>query len=235
MVLNNWLSNIQDWLVPRLCPACGNASGAGRALCPGCEANLPILTTGCPRCAVPYEHPGVTGECGACQRHPPSYTRSMALYRYAPPVDYFIRALKFHHDLGMAQLLGQRLAARLAERPDRPDVIVPVPLHRQRLRLRGYNQALEIARPLARALNAPLEPLLLERVRATSAQSDLPIAERVRNVRGAFAVRQGARLDGLKIALVDDVMTTGSTAQAAAQTLRAAGADEVWVWVVTRA
>ena len=235
MALNNWLSNIQDWLLPRLCPACGNATGAGRALCPGCEASLPILTAGCPRCAIPYEHPDVSGECGACQRHPPAYARSVALYRYAPPVDHFVRALKFHHDLGVAQLLGRRLAARLAELPDRPDAIVPVPLHRQRLRLRGFNQALEIARPLARMLHVPLEPLLLERVRATGAQSDLPLEQRARNVHGAFAVRRGRPLHGLRVALVDDVMTTGSTVQAASQALRGAGVEEVSVWVVARA
>ena len=235
MVLNNWLGNIQDWLLPRLCPACGNATGAGRVLCPGCETSLPVLTASCPRCAMPYEHEDVTGECGSCQRRPPDYACSAALYRYAPPVDHFIRALKFHHDLGLAHMLGQRLAARLAEALDRPDVIMPIPLHPSRLRRRGYNQALEIARPLARALALPLDYRTLRRVRATTAQSDLPIAERIRNVRGAFAVRAGARLDGLKIALVDDVMTTGSTAQAAAQTLRAAGAEEVRVWVVARA
>lgn len=235
MVFNDWLSNIQDWLLPRLCPACGNPTGAGRTLCRGCEASLPVLTACCPRCATPYEHPQVAGECGSCQRHPPAYARSVALFHYAPPVDHFIRALKFHHDLGLAQMLGQRLATCLAAQPDRPDLIMPIPLHPTRLRARGYNQALEIARPLAAALNRPLDFRALRRVRATSAQSDLPIAERIRNVRGAFAVRGGTRLEGNKVALVDDVMTSGSTAQAAAHALRAAGAEEVWVWVVARA
>lgn len=226
MVLNNWSRNIQDWLLPRLCLACSLPAGAGNDLCPGCEQRLPQPCAACPRCARNFDHPDLSGECGHCQQRPPAYARCIALYRYAPPVDHFIRALKFHRDLGVARLLGTRLAARLAGEP-LPDVILPVPLHRARLRERGYNQALEIARPLARALGRPLDTRLLERVRATTAQSDLSLAARRRNVRGAFAVQPASRVQDLHVALVDDVMTSGSTAQA--------GVREVSVWVVARA
>lgn len=235
MRLNNWLRNAQDWLLPRLCPACGMGCGPGRDLCAGCDAGLPVIATACPRCAQPYEHPDIRGVCGMCQRQPPAFTRSVALYRYAPPVDHFIRALKFHHGLGMARLLGRRLTMRLQTESPQPDRIIPVPLHLSRLRTRGYNQALEIARPIARVLDIPLDHDSLIRTRATAAQSDLPVEHRRRNVRGAFAVRARANLAGLRIALVDDVMTTGSTVQAASRALLAAGAEEVEVWVAARA
>ena len=234
-MINNWLTNIQDWLLPRLCPACGDPAGPGRELCPGCEQSLPILRHACPRCAIPYDHPDTQGECGACQRHPPAFTRAVAQYRYAPPVDHFIRALKFHRQLGLARLLGERLAQHLVREPFRPDLIIPVPLHGARLRERGYNQALEIARPVARALNVPLEFRSLVRVRATAPQTGMPVKARRKNLRGAFRVRHEAAVRNLRVALVDDVMTTGSTVQAAAQCLRTAGASEVCIWIVARA
>lgn len=235
MPFNQWLANIQDWLLPRLCPACGDPAGPGRELCPGCERTLPVLMHACPRCAIPYEHPGTDGECGACQKHPPAFMRSIALYRFAPPVDHFIRALKFHQQLGMARLLGERLAQRLAEAQARPDLILPVPLHRTRLRERGYNQALEIARPVAHRLEIPLDAFSLRRVRATLPQTGMALAARRKNLRAAFALDARMNLQNLRVALVDDVMTSGSTVQAAAQCLRAAGAQEVEVWVVARA
>ena len=222
-------------MLPRLCPACGNPAGPGLELCPGCEQILPILLHACPRCAIPYDHPHTQGECGACQKRPPAFAHTVALYRYAPPVDHFIRELKFHQQLGLARLLGERLAQRLVRDTSRPELIVPVPLHRARLYERGYNQALEIARPIARALGVPLDFRSLIRTRPTVTQSELSLELRRRNVRGAFAVRGEAGLRGMSIALVDDVMTTGSTVEAASQTLLAAGASEVEVWVVARA
>ena len=235
MLLNDWLTNIQDWLLPRLCPACGDRAGTGRELCPGCERSLPILQHACPRCAIPYEHPDNHGECGTCQKHPPAFARAFALYRYAPPVDHFIRELKFHQQLGLARLLGEQLARRLLTETPRPDLIIPVPLHRARLRERGYNQALEIARPVARALGLPLDFRSLVRVRATAPQTGMTVKARRKNLRGAFALRDDAAVRNLHVALVDDVMTTGSTVQAAAQYLRASGAMEVDIWVIARA
>jgi len=204
-------------------------------LCSGCERALPRLTDACPRCAAPFEHAAIQGECGHCQRRPPPYARTVALFRYAPPVDHFIRTLKFHNGLGLATLLGRRLASRLQPEPGRPDRIMPVPLHPTRLRSRGYNQALELARPIAAALDIPLDYQSLQRIRATAAQSELPVEQRGRNMRGAFAVRAGSQLDGLRIALVDDVLTTGSTVVAASRALLAAGAMEIEVWVAARA
>jgi ComF family protein len=235
MEINRWLNNIQDWLLPRLCPGCGDWASAGRALCQLCERSLPAIAHACPRCALPYDHPETAGECGACQRRAPAYVRTLALYRYAPPVDHFIRALKFHQQLGLARLLGDQLARRLAPGTARPDLIMPVPLHSARLRERGYNQALEIARPLARALGVPLDFRSLVRVRATAPQTGMTVKARRKNLRGAFALQDDEIVQNRRVALVDDVMTTGSTVQAAAQCLRTAGAETVEVWVVARA
>lgn len=112
------------------------------------------------------------------------------------------------------------------------DAVVPVPLHRSRLRGRGYNQSLELARPLAKRMQVPLN-LGIERVRATPPQTAISRAERRRNVRGAFAAT--ADFSGLRIAVIDDVMTSGATVDAVAQCLRKAGAARVEVWVVARA
>ncbi len=235
MELNNWLSNIQDWLLPRLCPACGGNTEAGEILCAGCVQTLPRSGPACPRCATPYDHPVLAHECGTCQQHPPAYDRCVALFHYGPPIDHFVRRLKFHRELSIATVLGEWLAERLQDTAPLPDVILPIPLHATRLRERGYNQALEIAKPVAQQLGAPINRHALLRLHATAAQSDLPLEDRRRNVRGAFAVRAGNDLAGLHVALVDDVMTSGSTVQAAARCLRQAGASEISVWVVARA
>lgn len=235
MGINNWLTNIQDWLLPRLCPGCSDWAGAGRELCPGCEDGLPLITAACPRCAAPYPHPDVQGECGHCLHAPPPFDRARALYRYEAPVDHFIRAFKFHGQLGLGRWLGDQLAARLAAEQPPPDLLVPIPLHRSRLRSRGYNQALELARPAARALGVAIDAHNLRRRRATATQSDLPFEARRSNVRGAFAVANPDAIRDRHIALIDDVMTTGSTVRAAASALRAAGAARIDVWVAARA
>jgi ComF family protein len=232
MEIDNWLTNIQDWLLPRLCPGCHDWAGPGRILCRGCEHSLPRLGNSCPRCANPYNHENVAGPCGMCQRHPPTFARAIALYRYEPPVDHFIRELKFRRQLGMARLFGERLAERLLPESQRPDLILPVPLHARRLRHRGYNQALEIARPVARCLGVELDISGVERIRDTAPQTQLSPTERRRNLDGAFRAKHD--YSGLSVALVDDVMTSGHTADNLARILLHAGANDVQVWVAAR-
>jgi ComF family protein len=233
MKINNWLSNIQDWLLPRLCPGCGQTcKDPGQHLCPGCRDSLPVIEHCCPRCAIPYMQAPIQGTCGTCQQNPPAFASALALYRYAPPVDHFIRSLKFHHDLAMAALLGQSLAAAVSNLPVLPDVILPVPLHPARLRHRGFNQAVEIARPVARALGMAVDLNGVVRTRDTASQIGLTKPERRRNLRRAFEARRD--YGGLSVALIDDVMTTGETAHHLARTLLKAGAREVTAWVIAR-
>lgn len=153
-------------------------------------------------------------------------------WRYAWPIDRLVVGVKFARRLAWARALGELLAAELPE--DCADVVVPVPLHPWRLAGRGFNQAQEIAAPIARHLALPLRPELVRRVRATRPQSSLSAAERRDNPAGAFSVRARA-LSGRRVLLVDDVVTTGATAAALATAVVDAGAAEVVVAAVARA
>jgi ComF family protein len=174
--------------------------------------------------------------CGAClqreRAREPGLDAVHASFVYAAPLDRLLPRFKFHRDLAAGALLSQLMAEAAAGLP-RPDALVPVPLHRARLRRRGYDQALELTRPLACALDLPLRDDLLRRVRATSAQSELDAVARRRNLRGAFALPPGAVVPD-HVVLVDDVMTTGATLHAAAAVLRQAGARRVEAWVCAR-
>jgi ComF family protein len=231
--VNNWLKSVHAWLLPPVCVLCA-ARGEGRDLCPACHASLPYTTTACKRRALPLPASGAGQECGECQRHPPDYDRGYSLLRYEPPADQLIQRLKFNARLPLARLLGELMAEQLARRTQTwPECIIPVPLHRTRLRERGFNQALEIARPLARRLHIPLDYRSCTRVRHTAVQSLLPAAARHKNIKGAFQVTRP--LTVRHVALVDDVMTTGHTLRECAATLRKAGVEQIEVWVVARA
>ena len=154
------------------------------------------------------------------------------MFRYEAPLDRLLPRLKFHDDLAAGPLCAGLMADVLAAVP-RPDVLVPLPLHRARLRSRGFDQTLELARPLARALGLPLRDDLLARARATAPQSRLDAAARRRNLRGAFTARSSRPLPA-HVALVDDVMTTGATLHAAADALLRAGVARVDAWVCAR-
>ncbi|MDR7070785.1 ComF family protein [Pseudoxanthomonas japonensis] len=159
-----------------------------------------------------------------------TYTRAVFVYGF--PLDRLVPRFKFHRDLAAGRLMAGLMTQALASAP-RPDAIVPVPLHSRRLRERGYDQALELARPLASAFGLPLRPDLLQRIRPTTPQSELDASQRQRNVAKAFAVPPRIALPA-HIALVDDVMTTGATLQAAARALLSAGAARVDAWVCAR-
>ncbi|MBI5612594.1 MAG: ComF family protein [Gammaproteobacteria bacterium] len=223
---------MQSWLDARPCPVCQGRAAHGRDFCAGCAAALPYLGPACPRCAAPHDLGAGAAECGRCQTEAPAYTAGSALFRYAFPVDRLIQGLKYHGQLHHARVLGEALAAELAGRR-LPERILPVPLHAARLRERGYNQSLELARVLARRLKVELDYRSLQRTRATAPQTGLPLEQRARNVRQAFALAPG--FHARHVAIVDDVMTSGHTANAAAKCLRHAGVEEVEVWVVARA
>jgi ComF family protein len=178
--------------------------------------------------------PSAAPACGACLQHPPAFASACAALAYAAPVDRLLTRFKFHAGLAEGRLLAELLAARIpSELLVGIDGVVPMPLHRTRLGQRGYNQALELARPLAKAWQLPLNAPLLKRIRATAAQSDLDAVARRRNVRGAFSAP--VQVSGRCLLLLDDVVTTGATINEAATTLLAAGAAEVRVLAVARA
>jgi len=204
--------------------SCFVCRGAARSLlCAQCEAELPRLERPlCPRCAL--ESPG-GAICGRCLTQSPAYDATHAALAYDFPADALVQALKFRSELALAPLLAGLLADKV--RGDRVDHVVPVPLSAPRLRHRGYNQAVEIARHLGK-----VDIGLCERTRDAPPQMELPYAERQRNVRGAFRCTRA--LIGARVAVVDDVMTTGATLDEMARTLKAAGAVHVVNWVVAR-
>lgn len=169
--------------------------------------------------------------CGHCLREPPAFDRTVALFTYAFPVDALIQALKYGHRLDLVRALAAPLAQRTASAP-RPDVLIAMPLHPHRLRERGFNQAMELAKIIARQLDIPLLPQGAERIRATTPQVDLPWKERAINLRGAFS--SNLDLTGKHVALVDDVMTSGASLHELALALRRQGASEISAWVVAR-
>jgi len=217
----------RGWCEGGLCPWCEARCAAVRPRCPGCAAALPAGS-------VPA---GPPAPCARCLLAPPPWAAALAGVDYGPPWDALLAELKFHARPERAGVLLRPLLARLADAPPAPGMrLVPVPLARERLRERGYNQSWELARRLAPALGLEARPEALERLRDTPHQLRLGRAARDANLRGAFMVapRQAAWLRGAPVALVDDVLTTGATARAAAGALLAAGAREVHVWVVAR-
>ena len=230
-MVNHWLKNIHNWLLPATCILCDRAGSAGRDLCAGCAAELPYISAACVRCAIPLSQ---TGVCGQCQRLPPSFDAAWALLRYREPVDQLITGLKFNGKLHSARLLGELMAERwVIPEAFRTDAIVPVPLHPARMRQRGFNQAMELARPLARRLAVPLLPHLCQRLRDTAPQLGQDAKARQRNLNGVFAVAPLGKIKN--VVIVDDVMTTGSTAELLAQALKKAGVARVELWVCARA
>jgi ComF family protein len=218
------------WLLAPRCLLCAEPGVEGRDLCRRCTDALPWNRSACARCGLPLPVPAPA--CGACLLQPPPFAATTAAFVYAFPVDRLLPRLKFHADLAAGAVLADVMASTFASAV-RPDVLVPVPLHRSRLRQRGYDQALELAKPLARSLGLPLRTDLLQRVRATDAQSELDAKHRRDNLRGAFA-SQCLRDPPRHVALFDDVMTTGSTVEEATRALRRAGVERVDVWVLAR-
>ncbi|MFP4244778.1 MAG: double zinc ribbon domain-containing protein [Ectothiorhodospira sp.] len=220
-----------ETLYPPVCLLCGAPGQAGMDLCPDCAGELPVPQAACRCCARPL--PANAGPvCGACLRRPPAFDTARAALLYQWPVDAWIARFKFRGRLNHGRLLSRLMAQRLIPDAEPPDCILPVPLHRRRLAQRGFNQAAELARPLARALEVPLVPDAVRRIRATPPQQTLSAARRRRNLRGAFTVREG--FTARHVLLVDDVMTTGSTLDALARRLKSAGVARVEVWVVAR-
>lgn len=228
-----------DLLLPPACLLCGERLPAGTPaaeFCPACLAGVPQPAPArCPVCAV--AHRTLTPSlhhCESCLREPPPFTRVHAVGPYAGTLQDAIQRFKYRGQTSLECPLGILLGqAVLLEGNSRPELVVPVPLYRDRLRARGYNQALQLARQVGRRLAVPVAPTLLRRVRDTAAQQGLNAVARKSNLRGAFVVT--AALTGQHLLLVDDVLTTGATARECARALRGAGAASVEVAVLGRA
>jgi len=218
---------------PSLCAVC-RGWGRGR-VCSACIDRFVARTSRCARCALPLAAPATT--CGACVREPPPFDAALAAVDYRAPWDRLVTAFKFHDAVDLALPFARAIvAAERARAAPRPSLILPVPLAPTRLRTRGYNQAWEIARRVGRLLGIAADPALLLRLRETVHQLALPPLARAGNVAGAFAVepRRRRELAGKSVAIVDDVMTSASTAAEVARVIRHAGASRVEIWVLAR-
>ena len=236
-------------LLPGICILCHAPSKRRLDLCLDCEQELPTLGNHCQHCALPLETDSTQLICGQCLQQPPAFDRLTALYPYQMPIARLINDLKFHDRLANAQVLGTLMARKLVGahcvRPhlghaqhaptiipeSHPDVIIPVPLHKKRLQERGYNQALELARPISKMLDIPINYKLCQRIRNTEHQTIISAQERRKNLRGAFCAVNSVPAH---VAIIDDVFTTGSTVNELARCLRTAGAKKIEVWTVCR-
>ena len=215
-----------------LCVLCG-ALSTDRDLCTGCRDDLPWLGFACARCARPLPNRDA-GHCGRCLKHPTLQAATVAALHYEFPVDQLVHKLKFGHWLPPGRVLGELLAdAIIAMRAhERVDTLLAVPLHPKRLRERGFDQALEIARPVARRTRLPLLTRACRRIRHADPQSSLAGPDRRRNLKGSYAAT--AAVSGRRVAVIDDVYTTGTTIAAVTDALLHAGATRIEAWCVAR-
>ena len=231
-MVDSRLSGLFHLLLPERCSLCRQASPG--PVCADCREDLPWNRHACPACARPQES-GPGHLCASCAETPPPFDAGWSAFRYQTPIDLAVQGLKYNAGFRSAHWLGLEMARALAQRPQPlPQLLLPVPLHAGRLRRRGYNQALELARAMGRVLSVEVDIRSARRLRPTADQIGKSAAERRRNVKGAFSV-DAARLDGRHIALVDDVMTTGSTLAELARACRKAGAARIEVWTAARA
>lgn len=228
------LRSALDAVLPSSCALCGGHAQA--AVCLECEQAYVLPLPRCPCCANPAGALDSARHCGACLAHAPAFDATWVACDYAAPLDGLVLQLKFGAQLAlapwMARVLHGAIVRDAAGLPHAlpaalPDVLCPVPLGDRRLIERGYNQALEVARPLARALGLPVAPQLLERLRDTAPQSGAAPGERRRNVWGAFGVRGTIDVRGRHVGVVDDVMSSGHTLEEVAAVLKRAGAARV--------
>lgn len=228
-----------DVLLPPICHICHSfIPNAGTLhICPTCLERLPLVVSPrCSLCGIPFSGSGGDHRCGACTLQPPHFDAARAHFLYEGPIRELIHAFKYnrktHLRYPLALLALEGIDEIMADHG--PNLIVPVPLHRSRLRQRGFNQAVLLGRVLSHRLALPMAPDALVRTRATEPQIELSAAERRVNVRGAFSVKGSERIVGKKILLLDDVMTTGSTMDECAKELNKAGASAVIALTIAR-
>ena len=223
--------SVLDFVCPQICVFCGYEQPRG-PVCDRCRALLPRNCVTCRHCAEPL--PMVLPEdvaCAACLERPPPFAFARAPFVYSFPIDSALKSLKFHSQFSYVPAFGEYLLDELDAVLEQVDALAPVPLHRWRHARRGFNQAVELCRPLQRATNLPVIGNL-RRVKATPSQTGLSAAQRRRNLRDAFAVTGPLRCR--RPLIVDDVMTTGETCRHLAQVLLQSGAEQVGVLVLAR-
>ena len=244
----NWLNNSLPELNHRNCVLCGQGfkTHVSSLFCPGCNQDLPKISPACHQCGIGLPTAVIVDldqasrsidvigpRCGPCLTEPPAYDRVISTFAYAEPVKQLVAHFKYQRQLAVGAMFAEILCANILSSARQIEAILPVPLHPSRLRQRGFNQALELARPLARALKRPLLRSSIRRQKNTLEQSSLSSTQRRTNLSKAFALEQ--EIPYRTIAIVDDVMTTGSTVAELSSLLKQNGVEYVEVWCVARA
>jgi ComF family protein len=230
-----WLDIIQNKLFPPTCILCGNRGFGSLDLCSSCYERLPRNNLCCYRCAEIFAAPiPLPALCGRCLSETPAFDETFAPFIHQDEIRYLVTGLKFGAQFKSARLLGSLLAEYVGKAAEKPDYIIPVPLHKARYQERGFNQALEIARTVSKALDIPVDLSSCLRHKDTPHQTGLTAKKRRQNLRSAFAVQKPIH-NARHVAILDDVMTTGSTANALAKELKKSGVSRVDVWVCARA
>ncbi len=233
-MVNNWLNIIQHYLIPPTCILCGNAGFDYQDICQGCFNDLTRNLHCCYRCAEIFETPNPSPQlCGHCISHAPLFDETYAPFIHQNIIRHLIATLKFNRQYKNARLLGSLLASHLNKTAEMPELIIPVPLHKQRYQDRGFNQSIEIAHILSKQLNIPLNTTSCIRHRDTPHQINLHANQRKKNVKNAFKII--SPITAYHVAIFDDVMTTGSTVNELAKVLKKSGVNRVDIWVCARA
>ena len=233
MVDSRWWNTAMDFFLPPRCVLCGS-SATRSCLCEACKLDLPWIASQCLQCGLPL-NTSKDEICGQCIMKTPPFTHTLAALKYQFPADRLVQSFKFNRQLVAGRILSRIMSERAIRTGiDLPGAIIPVPLHRRRLVQRGFNQAYELAADISKHLNLPLLAMALRRRRNTKAQSGLNRKQRRKNLSNAF-YWAGATKPCRHIALVDDVMTTGTTVAECTRVLKTAGAKRVDVWVAARA
>jgi ComF family protein len=229
------MRKIFSFLLPYTCILCHGKSDRQLDLCSHCERELPFIKHACPRCGIEMEIN--TQICGNCLKNPPPFDDTVTLFHYENPISKIIMDLKFQQKLVNAKILGELMAKHLNylfanNNYPKPDCIIPVPLSAKRLRERGFNQALEIAKPIAKHLNIPIDINNCKRTRHTEAQAIIPANKRKSNIKNAFKIIK--TINAKHVAIVDDVVTTGNTVIELSKTLQQAGIERISIWCCAR-
>lgn len=223
------MKNLSDILFPKTCLLCNRASKNKQDFCKKCYQDLPWIEFACPKCGQPLETNNQL--CKECLKNPPIFEQTIALFHYKEPINHFITGLKFNNKLIYSRILGELMAEKISkhyQQTNLPEIIIPVPLHNQRLRQRGYNQAIELARPIAKILALPIDIKSCKRIKNTGTQSSIPAKQRAKNIKKAFTIKN--KPAAKHVAIIDDVITTGNTIKELSSVLHKSGVQTIDIW-----
>ena len=215
------------------CVLCGDCTDQSTSLCIPCRKDLPVIHYACSICGLPLPVESDQSLCGQCLQLKPAVDYTHSLFYYESPIDHLIAKMKHGGDLSCAAILSDLLLESVQSVSHMPEILIPVPLHNRRLVERGFNQSLEISRRVSKRLQVPIDTQCVRRVKSTQAQQTLNLTQRKQNIKGCFEVLNTNNYK--HVVLIDDVITTGSTVNELARTLKKSGVEKVGVWSIARA